>query len=41
MATHTLLWRHVEEEQVFVDFLSTVCGEKSKHTELAINFVQK
>ena len=37
-----LLWRHVKEEQIFMDnFLSKGFDEKCKHTELALNFVQK
>ena len=34
--------RHAREERVFMNiFLSEGFGEKSKHTELALNFIQK
>ena len=37
-----LLWRHVKEELIFMNsFLSEGFGEKCKHTELALNFIQK
>ena len=41
--SHFLLWRrHAREERVFMNiFLSEGFGEKSKHTELALNFIQK
>ena len=42
--THTLLfllWRHVKVEQILMIFLSKGFGEKCKHTELALNFIQK
>ena len=39
---HFLLWRHVKEERIFMNiFLSEGFGEKCKHTELALNFIQK
>ena len=38
---HFLLLRHVKEERIFMIFLSKGSGEKCKHTELALNFVQK
>ena len=37
-----LLWRQVKEERIFmIFFLSKGFGEKCKHTELSLNFVQK
>ena len=39
---HFLLWRKVKEEQFFMDFLlGNGFREKYKHTELALNFIQK
>ena len=38
---HFLLWRHVKEDRIFMIFLSKGFGEECKHTELALNFVQK
>ena len=41
-ALHFLLWRHVKEERIFMNiFLSEGFGEKCKHTELALNFIQR
>ena len=40
--SHFLLWRHVKEERIFMDFfLSEGFGEKCKHTALALSFIQK
>ena len=39
--SHFLLLRYVKEERIFMIFLSKGFGEKCKHTELALNFVQK
>ena len=42
--THILcfqLWHHVKEERVFMGFFSKGSGEKCKHAELALNFIQK
>ena len=38
---HFLLWRYVKEERIFMIFLRESFGEKCKHTELALSFVQK
>ena len=39
---HFLLWRHVKEERIFMDFLCFFFfGEKCKHTKSALNFIQK
>ena len=39
---HFLLWGHVKEERIFMNiFLSEGFGEKCKHTEVALNFIQK
>ena len=40
--SHFLLWLRVKEERIFMNiFLSEGFGEKCKHTELALNFIQK
>ena len=38
---HFLLWSHVEEQLIFMIFLSKGFGEEFKHIELALNFDQK
>ena len=39
---HFLLWLHVKEERIFMDFfLSKGFGEKFQYIELALNFIQK
>ena len=36
------LWRHFKEERIFMNiFLSEGFGEKCKHTEVTLNFIQK
>ena len=37
-----LLWRHIKEERIFMNiFLTEGLPKKYKHTELALNFIQK
>ena len=39
---HFLLWRHVKEERIFMNFLlGRVLREKCNHTEIALNIIQK
>ena len=38
---HFLLWRHVTEERILMDFFKLSFRRKSKHIKLALNFVQK
>ena len=39
--TYFLLWCHVKEELIFMIFLSKDFGIKCKHSELALDLVQK